>query len=337
MAITEKQLIEDLNSGKFAPVYLITGEENYYIDLVSDYFEQKIIAEDFRAFDQTVIYGRDVDMQTVISYAQRFPMMSPKQLVLVKEAQDIDIRQWDLLAAYLEQPQETTILVFCYRHKKFDKRIKVYKAISTKGVVYEKGRLYDNQVPDWIANIVQQNGYNITETAAVLIAESIGNNLGKIYNELSKIFIALPKGTVINEESIERNIGISKDYNVFELQNAIGRRDVVLANRIINHFAANPKDNPIQMILPVLYGYFMKVMIYHQLTDKSPKSAAAALGVNPFFVRDYETAARNYTLPKLASCIGYLHDTDLRCKGVRNTGTVTDAELMKELVFKIIH
>lgn len=334
MAISEKQLIEDLKAQKYAPVYLLTGEENYYIDLVSDYFENKVIAEEFRDFDQTVVYGRETDMKTVVSLAKRYPMMSPVQLVLVKEAQDI-AKDWELLADYLDHPQPQTLLVFCYRHKKMDKRTKTYKAISTKGVVYEKNKMRDYEVPDWIARIVMQQGYQITQKGAVLIAESLGNDLGKIVNELSKVYISLPKGTVINEDVIETNIGISKDYNVFELQNAIGRRDVAQCTRIVNHLAANPKEYPIQMLLPLLYGFFIKVMLFHQEPDK--KKAMAVMNVNPYFLKDYETAARNYTLGKLASCIGYLYDADLRSKGVRNNGNVTDGELLKELVFKITH
>lgn len=335
MAVTDKQLIADLKAQKFAPVYLLTGEENYYIDQVSDFIEQHVVAAEFADFDRTVVYGRDVDMTKVVSLAQRYPMMSPVQVVLVKEAQDIPIKEWELLCAYLEHAQPTTVLVFCYRYKKFDKRSKVYKAISAHGVVYEKNKLYDSQVPDWIASRVSQKGYSITQKGAVLIAETLGNDLAKIDNELSKVFITLPKGEVINENVIEQNIGISKDYNVFELQSAIGRRDVVQCNRIVNHFAANPKDNPIQMVLPVLYGFFIKVMLYHQEPDKS--KVAAVLKVNPYFLKDYETAARNYTLGKLASCIGYLYDADLRSKGIRNTGTVSDGEILKETVFKIIH
>ena len=334
MAVSEKQLIEELKTGQYKPVYLLTGEENYYIDLVSDYFEKEVISPDFRDFDQTVVYGRETDMKTVISLAKRYPMMSPVQLVLVKEAQDI-AKEWELLADYLDHPQPQTVLVFCYRHKKMDKRTKVYKAISTKGVVYEKERLRDYEVPDWIARVVSQQGYQITQKGAVLIAESLGNDLGKIANELSKVYISVPKGAVINEDIIESNIGISKDYNVFELQNAIGRRDVAQCMRIVNHFAANPKENPIQMLLPLLYGYFIKVMLFHQEPDK--RKAMAVMKVNQFFMKDYETAARNYTLGKLASCIGYLYETDLRCKGVRNSGSVSDGELLKELVFKIIH
>ncbi len=328
MAITEKQIIEDIRAGKFAPVYLLTGEENYYIDILSDYFEQHFIASESYDFDRMVLYGKDVDMLTVVSCARRFPIMSTRQLVLVKEAQDIDEKKWAPLVEYLKQPQPTTALVFCYRHKKMDKRSSVYKMIGKVGVVYEKGKLYDNQVPAWIANFVRQRGYSITEKGATIIAESLGADLGKIVNELSKAFISLPEGSVINEDVIEQQIGISKDYNIFELQNAIGRRDVVRCNKIVNHFASNPKEYPIPMVLATLYGFFIKVMLFHQ---------QSLTGVNPYFVKDYEVAARNYSLGKLASCIGYLHETDLRSKGVRNNGSITDGELLKELVFRVIH
>ena len=334
MLLTEKEIVTNLKNGKFHPVYLLTGEENYYIDLVSNYFEKNVIAADFRDFDQTIVYGRDVEMSTVISLAKRYPMMSPVQLVMVKEAQDIS-KDWELLVKYLENPQPQTMLVFCYRHKKLAKNTKAYKAINEKGVVYEKNKLKDYEVPAWIANMVQKKGFSITEKGAVLIAESLGNDLGKIANELSKVFVSMPAGGTINDEIIERNIGISKDYNVFELQNAIGRRDVMQCNRIVNHFAANPKDNPIQMVIPSLYNFIIKVMLYHQEPDKS--KAAAVLKVPPFFLRDYETAARNYSLGKLASCIGYLYEADLRAKGVKNNGTITDGEIIKELVFKMIH
>ena len=335
MLVTYKQLIDSLEAGKYMPVYLLTGEENYYIDEASDFIEKNIVEESLRDFDATILYGRDTDMRTVISYAKQFPMMSPVKLVLVKEAQDIDSKEWDLLADYLEHPLSQTLLVFCYRYKKLNKRSNAYKAINTKGYIFECARLYDSQLPDWIGTFVNQHGHTITQKGSVMIAEAIGNDLGRIANELSKVFISLNPDDVINEDIIECNIGISKDYNVFELQKAIGRRDVLQCNRIVNHFAANPKDNPIQMVLPSLYGYFIKVMIYHQLTDKG--QAASILKVNPYFVRDYATAANNYPLGKLASCIGYLNDTDLRSKGIRNSGTITDGELLKELVFKIIH
>ena len=335
MALTDKQLIEELKKGFYKPVYLLTGEENYYIDEVSDYFEQHVIDPSLRDFDQTVVYGRDVDMATVISTVQRYPMMSPVHLVLVKEAQDIDLREWERLTAYLQQPSPQGVLVLCYRHKKFDKRTAVYKAIDKAGVVYESPRIYDNQVPAWIAREVQARGHSITDKATVMLAEYLGTDLGKIANELSKLYPLLPEQGTITEKLIEEQIGISKDYNIFELQKAIGRRDVVMCNRIVNYFAANPKKNPIQMMLPLLYSYFLKVMFYHQLENKS--DAAKVLGCAPSFVQDYAVAARNYSLGKLATCIDYLYETDLRSKGVRNSGSVTDGELLKELIFKVIH
>ena len=335
MAVTEKQLIEELKKGVFKPVYLLTGEENYYIDVVSNYFEEEVIDPSLRDFDQTVVYGRDVDMATVVSTVKRYPLMSPVHLVLVKEAQDIDTRQWDRLAAYLQQPSDRSVLVLCYRHKKLDKRTAAYKAIDKVGVVYESPRIYDNQVPSWILCEVAAHGYTITDKAAAMMAENIGVDLGKIANELSKLYPLLPQGGAITEQLVEDQIGISKDYNVFELQKAIGRRDPVMCNRIVNHFAANPKKNPIQMMLPLLYGYFLKIMFYHQLENKS--DAAKVLGCAPSFVQDYALAARNYPLGKLATCIGYLYETDLRSKGVRNSGNVTDGELLKELIFKVIH
>ena len=335
MAVTDKQLKDNIKAGNYAPVYLITGEENYYIDDISDFFEDNIVETSFRDFDQNVLYGRDVDMATVISYAKQFPMMSPVKLVLVKEAQNIPTSEWDLVADYLDHPLPQTILVFCYRNKSLNKRSAAYKAIAKSGCIFEHAKLRDYQLPDWIGTFTGQKGHPITQKGAVLIAESLGDDLSKIANELSKVFISLHPGQPIDENIIEENIGISKDYNVFELQTAIGRRDVVKCNRIVNHFAANPKDNPIQMVLPSLYSYFIKIMIYHQTPNKD--DAAAALKIHPYFIRDYATAAANYSLGKLASCIGYLYEADLRSKGVRNSNTVTDGELLKELVFKIIH
>jgi DNA polymerase-3 subunit delta len=335
MSVTDKQLIAELEAGKFKPVYLLMGDENYFIDVMSDYFETKVVEESVRDFDQTVVYGRDTTMASVVSDAKRYPMMSPVHLVLVKEAQDIDTRQWELLTAYLEHPSERSIIVFCYRHKKLDKRSAAYKAIAAKGCVYEAPKVWDNQVPAWIKGEVQSNGFSISDKAAYLISESVGADLGKIVNELRKLYPLLPAGGSITEDLVEKQIGISKDYNVFELQKAIGRRDPLMCSRIVNYFAANPKKNPIQMVLPLLYGYFLKVMFYHQLENKS--DAAKVLGCAPSFVQDYAVAASNYTLGKLATCIGYLYESDLRSKGVRNSGSVTDGELLKELIFKVIH
>lgn len=333
--MTDTQLIDDLKDGKHAPVYLLTGEDNYYIDVVSDYIENNIIDPTLRDFDQTVLYGKETDMATVILNAKRYPMMSPVHLVLVKEAQEIDLRQWDALAAYLKSPLPQTMLVFCYRHKKLDKRSAAYKAISNTGVVYETKSLYDNQVPSWIRRHVEKHGYTINDNAVMIIAASLGNDLGKIANELSKLFPLIPQGGTITEQIVEEQIGISKDYNVFELQKAIGQRDPLMCARIVDYIEANPGKNPIMPILASLYSYFIKIMVYHQLEVKS--DATKALGIAPTFIKEYARAADNYPLPKLATCIGYLHQADLRTKGVKNSGQVTEGEILKELVFKIIY
>jgi len=337
--LTVKQIIDSVKKGNVKPVYFFTGSETHALDVLSDFFEKEVVPEENQGFDQTVVYGLDTNMKAVVDTAKQFPTFpsTKYRLVLVKEAQHLDSRgstEWEVLINYLEHPSDFSIIAFCYRNKEF-KNAKLKKAISSKGVFFETPKLYDNQVPGWIMNYVAEQGYTISQQSAAIIAESLGTNTSKIANELSKVFISLPQGGAVTNDIIEREIGISKDYNVFELTKALGCKDVLKCNRIVNHFAANPKDNPIQLVLPNLYNYFIKVMIYLQLTDKS--QAPSALGVAPFFVRDYQTAARYYTLPKLAAIIGYLKDADLKSKGVRNTGTVSDGEIIKELIFKILH
>ncbi len=337
-ALTDKQLIGQLKAGDFKPVYLLTGEDNHSIDVVSDYIEENIVDPSLRDFDQTVVYGGDTTMADVVNNAKRYPMMSPVHLVLVKEAQEIDLKQWETLASYLKQPADRTMLVLCYRHKKLDKRTAVYKAIAAAGVVLDTAKPYDNQVPALIAEEVRTHGVSITDKAVSMMIGAIGADMSKITNELQKLYPLVQQGGTIDERLVEQQVGISKDYNVFELQNAIGRRDPVMCNRIVNYFAANPKSAALPPLLAALYQYLLKIMYYHQLEDPSDeKVAAAVLGCKPFFVREYALAARNYKLTKLASCIGYLYEADLRSKGVHNSGTVSDAEILRELVFKIIH
>ena len=333
MALTYKQLISDLEAGKVAPIYLLTGEEDYYIDFICEYIENNILDESVRDFDQQVVYGKDSTMQAIIDSAKQYPMLAPKRLLLVKEAQNLD--KWEALIPYLENVQDTTILVFCYKQKKFDKRTKVYKAIEKKGVIFERSKLYDNQLPDWIRDFVKERGFDITPKGAMLIAEALGNDLSKIANEFSKLILNM-KTKLITENDIEEHIGISKDYNIFELQKALGKRDVYKVNQIVGYFAANPKDNPIQKNLPQLYSFFVKLFICNQQADKSQGALASVLGVSPFFVKDYVEACSSYNLSKLADIIGYLKECDLKSKGVHN-GSTTDGELMKELVFKILH
>lgn len=333
MALTYKQLISDLEAKKIAPVYLLTGEEDYYIDFLAEYFENNVLDESVRDFDQLILYGRDVSMQAIVDSAKQYPMLSTQRLILVKEAQYLD--KWDTLIPYLENPQPTTILVFCYKQKKFDKRTKAYKAIGQKGIIFERSKMYDDQLPGWITDYAKERGYDITPKGAMLIAEALGNDLSKIANEFSKLIIGL-NTKVITEDIIEKNIGISKDFNIFELQKALGRKDVFKVNQIVNYFAENPKEHPIQQNLPLLYSFFVKLFICNQQPDKTPAALASKLGVSPYFVKDYIEACKSYNLSKLADIIGYLKECDLKSKGVRN-GSTSDGELMKELAYKILH
>ncbi|HEY1024858.1 MAG TPA: DNA polymerase III subunit delta [Sphingobacteriaceae bacterium] len=339
------ELLKDLKNRKFKPVYLLHGEEPYYIDRISEYIEKNVLSEAERGFNQTVFYGKDTDVITIINAAKRYPMMSEHQVILVKEAQDLkwgkegddDKKAADPLLVYLENPAPTTILVFAYKYGKFDKRKKTYKAAEKRGIVFESASVYDNKLPGWIEDYVRERGYRINAQATALMAEYLGNDLSKIANELDKLMLNIPSGAEISSADVQDNIGISKEFNVFELQSAIARRDAVKVNQIINYFAANPKSNPIPMVLGTLNTYFTKVLRFHYAKDKSPQALSKELGVNPFFVKDYEVAGKNYDRWKTARIIGYLREYDLKTKGLDSTGNTTDGELMKELLFKIIH
>ncbi len=341
------QIMSDLKKKVYKPVYFLMGDEPYFIDIISDYIENNVLDESEKEFNQSVLYGKDVTAADVIGAAKRFPMMSEYQVVIVKEAQNIrdlvgkgddDSKSKDKakhpFAAYIENPLPSTILVICYKYKSVDKRTSVGKQLDKYTALFESKKLYDNQVPDWINNYLKGKEYTVGPKASAMLTEYLGTSLSKISNELDKLMINLPPKSEITPEHIQTNIGISKDYNVFELQTAIGKKETLKANRIINYFAANDKDNPMVMTMSSLYGYFCKILTYHFLTDK--KTAATALGVHPFFVKDYEVAARNYSPGKLKSIFGYLREYDLKSKGV-DSGSATHGELLKELVFKILH
>lgn len=350
------QILLDLKRRIYKPVYFLSGEEAYYIDLVSDFIEKNVLEDSEREFNQVVVYGRDTSLASVLSFAKQFPMMGDKVVVIVKEAQHIrelnktvktedgEVAEGEKeepasvqqLLNYLENPQESTILVFCYKYKKIDKRSAIAKALQKRAVFVETKKLYDNQLPDWIVNYLKEKKYSISPKTAFLVAEALGSDLSKVAMELDKMMINLPEGGEITGEMVQTQIGISKDYNVFELQKALGQKDVLKANRIIQHFAGNPKENPAPMVLAQLYGYFSKVMRYHYLSDKSKFSAAAALGVNAFFLDDYARASVNYPLQKLKHIFAYLKEYDLKSKGVENVST-DYGELLKELIFKILH
>jgi DNA polymerase-3 subunit delta len=262
-------------------------------------------------------------------------MMANYKLVIVKEAQDLK-KTIENLAPYIANPVPSTILVFCYKYETLDKRKSFSKTIDKTAVLFESKRIYDNQVQPWIVNYLRERNYKISPPAAYLLAESVGTDLSKVVNELSKLVITLPQGTEILPDHIEQNIGISKDFNIFELTKALGKKDVYKSNLIIRHFAKNEKENPLVKVVPTLYGYFNKTIMYHQLTDKSKNSVASELGVSVFFVDDYVTAAKNYSMGKLVKIISLMREYDVKSKGV-DTGTTSDGDLMKELVYKILH
>jgi len=340
--MTAADIIKDLKNHKLKPIYLLHGEEPYFIDLVSDYVEHKLLSDAEKGFNQTVLYGKDTDVMTVLNAAKRYPMMSDYQVVLVKEAQEMkwgtesdDKKSINPLLSYLENPLTSTILVFCYKYGKFDKRKKTYKAIEKSGLVFESAALYDSKIPGWIEGYIAEKGYKINAQSSAMLSEYLGNDLSKIANELDKLILNVTAGQEITLKLIQDNIGISKEYNVFELQSALGRKDALKVNQIINYFEANPKNNPIVLVLGNLNNFFTKVLIYHYVKDKSQQNLARELSVSPFFVKDYEQAARSYPYGKTMQIIHYLREYDVKSKGVESN---TDhGGLMKELMFKILH
>ncbi|MFN4235133.1 MAG: DNA polymerase III subunit delta [Bacteroidia bacterium] len=333
MGFTYEQILNDLKNKKYHPIYFLCGEEPYYIDKISDYIENHVLDEAEKSFNQTILYGRDTDAITIINEAKRYPMMADRQVVIVKEAQDI--KKIEELNAYFENPTPTTLLVICYKKKSVDKRTAFGKNVSKNSVYFESAKLYDNKIPEWIDAYVKEKKYKIDPKAAIMLTEFLGNDLAKISNEIDKLILNISSNEIITPAIIEIFIGISKDYNVFELTKALGLKDVLKANRIVNYFAANPKNNPFILIISNLYSYFNKLIITHSLKNQSDNVIASELGVNPFFVKEYKTACANYDYKKLVEIISLLHEYDLKSKGVNNNQE--DSELLKELVFKILH
>ena len=329
-----EEILSNLRKKVYHPVYFLMGDEAYFIDQISNFIANNVLDEAEREFNQSVLYGKDVDVASIISEAKRFPLMGSHTVVIVKEAQHV--RKIEGLEPYLNNPLSSTILVLCYKYKTLDKRKKFTKDLANKAVLFESKKLYDNKIPEWIQNYLSKNNYSIQHKASHLLSEYLGADLGKITNELDKLMLIAPKGSEITTELIERNIGISKDFNNFELNNALGKREVLKANLIAKHFASNPKDNPLVVTIGILFGFFQKTLLYHTLKDKSRNNAAATLKVSPFFVKDYELAARNYPKGKLVKIISYLREYDLKSKGVDNV-SMPEGELLKELIYKILH
>ncbi len=329
------KIVNDIKSGNIKPIYFLMGEEPYYIDKLSYYIEKNVLSDEEKGFNQTVLYGRDVSIEDVISTSKRYPMMADRQVVIVKEAQDL-IKTIDKLESYAENPMLSTVLVMCYKYKTLDKRKKVTKYLAKSGVVYESKKLYENQVGDWIKRVLSGRNYAIEPKASAMLVEFLGTDLSKINNELEKLQIILPKGTIISANHIEENIGFSKDFNVFELRKAIGERNILKAYQIAQYFSDNPKDNPMVVTTTLVFGFFIQLLKYHGLKDRNPKNVATVLGVNPFFLKDYDLALKNYPMKKVSAIIASLRIIDVKSKGVGAHG-ISQHDLLKEMLVSIFN
>ena len=329
------KIINDIKADKIKPIYFLMGEEPYYIDRITEYLEDTLLTEDEKGFNQMVLYGRDTTIDDIVANAKRYPMMAERQVVIVKEAQELS-RTIDQLEKYAENPQHTTVLVFAYKYKSLDKRKKVTKLLEKNGLVYESKKMYDNKVGEWIKRVLQGRGYGIEPKAMAMLVEFLGNDLSRIANELTKLEIILPKGSTITPNHIEENIGFSKDFNVFEFRKAIGEKNQFKAYQIANYFAQNQKDNPIVMTNGLVFSFFSALLQYHGLKDKSASNVAKILKVNPYFVNDYIAAAHNYPMKKVSAIVGKLRDIDIKSKGVGANG-LPQGDLLKEMLVSIFN
>ncbi len=323
------KIVKDINEKRIKSIYFLMGEEPYYIDKISDYIEQNVLTEEEKGFNQTVLYGRDVTVEDIISTCKRYPMMSDYQVVIVKEAQDL-IRTIEKLETYVDNPTPTTILVVCYKYKTIDKRKKMLKTIEKNGLLFESKKLYDNALPQWLKRVLSGKKLDIEPKASAMLIDFLGNDLSKISNEIDKLAIILPPGSTITPDVIEKNIGFSKDFNIFEFQKAIGQKNVVKSFSIAFYFHENPKDHNVIAVTGILFSFFSKLLQYHGLKDKSSKNVASILKISPYFVGDYETAAKNYPMRKVSQIVAALRDIDVKSKGVG--ATLNDKELYKTLL-----
>jgi DNA polymerase III subunit delta len=331
------QILENLRKKIVHPVYFLCGEEPYFTDIISDYIENKLLTAEEKGFNQSIFYGRDTELKTVLEACRRYPMLANHQVVIAKEAQSW--KNLEPLVKYLKAPSVTTVLVINYKYSKPDMRTQEGKEIRDKTVYLETKSLRDYQLPAWIEDYVKTRGYSITPQASQMLIDFLGSDLSKITNELNKLFIVVPAGRKITPDEIEKNIGISKEFNAFELSDALGEKNVLKANHIIHHFAANPNDNPIQPVIGALFGYFSKVLKYHYLPDKSTNAVGAALGIGsyPYIIRKYADAAKKFDRKKLMEIIGILREYDLKSKGLESSSGVSEGDMLKEMVYKILH
>ena len=330
-----KKILVDIKKGLIAPIYFLMGEEPYFIDTVSEYLDKHVLEEDQKGFDQLVLYGQDVTVPAIIDYARRFPMMAERQVIIIKEAQNLK-STIDLLVPYVENPTPTTTLVFCYKYESLDKRKKLVKALEKNKscVVLESKKLYENQIATWLPDVLKKKHLNIQPKATQMLVDFLGTDLSRIQNEVNKLALIVPENTEVTPDIIEKNIGISKEFNNFELKSALAVKDTYKATRILKHFADNPKDNPLVVTLSVLYGFFQQLLSFHGLTDQSDRSVMATVKVPIFAIKDLRSAAQHYPMKKVSSIIAALRSIDVKSKGV-GAASITEADLRKELIIML--
>ncbi|MGB0479289.1 MAG: DNA polymerase III subunit delta [Flavobacteriaceae bacterium] len=330
---TVQSILNEIKAGDIRPLYFLMGEEAFFIDQISTFIETSVLDETQRGFDQTTIYGKDTSIDAIVSSAKRFPMLAERQVIVVKEAQNLSRTIEDLLT-YVKNPQQTTTLVICYKYKSIDKRKALYKALSKAHVVFESKKIYDSNIPSWISGELQKMNLKITPKASYLLSEFLGNDLAKISNELSKLQLVMGDNDLITPELIQINIGISKDFNNFELQKAIAQLDQKKAYQIVRYFSQNPNQHPMVLTVATLYSFFSKLMILHTVNDRNPKVLSRAIGVNPYFLSDYTAAAKNFPMRRISSVFQTLRTIDVKSKGV--AANLKPLDLYQELIFRIL-
>ena len=329
-------ILKELRAKQYRPIYYLMGEESYYIDLIADYITDNVLSETEKEFNLTVVYGADVDIATVINAAKRYPMMSEYQVVIVKEAQAI--RNMEELSFYLQKPLNSTILVICHKHGTLDKRKKLAAEVEKVGILFESKKIKDSQLPAFINSYMKRKGIDMEPKASAMLADFVGTDLSRLTGELEKLIITLPAGQKrVTPEQIEKNIGISKDYNNFELRSALVEKDILKANKIIKYFEENPKTNPIQMTLSLLFNFYSNLMLSYYSPEKTEQGIASWLGLkSPWAARDYLIAMRRYNGVKTMQIIGEIRYADAKSKGISNA-SMSDGDILRELVFKILH
>ena len=340
MAYSPETIIQDLKNKKYSPVYFLQGEENYYISRIAGIMESEILTEADKSFNLMILYGAERNLSEILGYARRYPVMAPVQVLIVKEAQDIkDLSKEkgeEILIRYLGNMVPSTILAFCYRGRKLDKRKALFKSLDKVAVVVDSDKLYDNQIPAWVKDYIESKGHRVDMNAQQLLADNIGNDLERLSNEIDKVLINFKESTLITPTIVSKYVGISKDYNSFELQKAIAAHNIAKAHKIVNYFADNPKTNPVIPLIALLFSYFSKLLVLHKYGNHKESELARIVGIPPYFIREYLQSAKIYSLKKVIENIHYIREADLKSKGI-GISNISEGEILKELVYHLMH